>query len=192
MLTHMEQHETLVKKKSAIRDFIEALIIALAIALPIKYFIASPFIVVGTSMYPTFKDKDYLIVDKLVYRASEPKRGDVVVFQPPFTDSTYFIKRIVGLPGEHIHIDSNVVTIQNSEHPEGFTITEPYVSSHRDGINDVTLKEGEYYVLGDNRNVSSDSRVWGPLPKDRISGRVDLRLFPLTQIDVLPGKVDLK
>lgn len=188
----MEQHVTQIKKKSGIRDLIEALLIALAIALPIKYLIASPFIVVGASMYPTFKDKNYLVVDKLVYDFKSPSRGDVVVFKPPFSDSTYFIKRVIGLPGETIRIDGNEVTIKNKENPAGFILKEPYVSSMRDGINEVTLKEDEYYVLGDNRSVSSDSRVWGPLNKSRISGRVDLRLFPIIDIGILPGKVNLE
>lgn len=186
----MEQHEMPIKKKSALRDFLEALIIALAIALPVKYFLISPFIVVGTSMYPTFLDKDYLIIDKLVYAFKEPKRGDVVVFRPPYSDSTYFIKRVIGLPGERVQVDGGKVTIINSEHPEGIVLSEPYVSSMREGMNDVTLGEDEYYVLGDNRSVSSDSRVWGPLPKNRISGRVDLRLFPIKEIGIMPGKTE--
>ncbi len=183
----MEQHEMQIKKKGAFRDFFEALLIALAIALPVKYFIASPFIVVGTSMVSTFEDRDYLIVDKLIYNINSPERGDVIVFRPPYSDTTYFIKRVIGLPGETVHVDGNTVVIINKEHPEGFTLTEPYVSSMRDGITDVTLKEDEYFVLGDNRNVSSDSRVWGPLPENRISGRVDLRLYPLSKIEVMPG-----
>jgi signal peptidase I len=184
----MEQHEMQMKKKGAFRDFFEALLIALAIALPVKYFIASPFIVVGTSMVSTFEDKDYLIVDKLIYAIKEPERGDVIVFRPPYSDTTYFIKRVIGLPGETVHVDGNTVVITNKEHPEGFTLTEPYVSSMRGGITDMTLGNDEYFVLGDNRSVSSDSRVWGKLPGNRISGRVDLRLFPLNQIGVMPGK----
>ncbi|MFA6050748.1 MAG: signal peptidase I, partial [Candidatus Paceibacterota bacterium] len=189
----MEQHEMPIKKKSALRDFLEALIIALAIALPVKYFLISPFIVVGTSMYPTFLDKDYLIIDKLVYTFKEPERGDVVVFRPPYSDSTYFIKRVIGLPGEEVIVKDGVVTIvKNPKTPneERIVLNEPYVSSMRESSNDVTLGVDEYYVLGDNRSVSSDSRVWGPLPKNRISGRVDLRLFPIKEIGFMPGKAE--
>lgn len=188
----MTQIEPQVKKKGAVRDFLEALLIALAIALPIKYFIASPFIVVGSSMHPTFVNKDYLIIDKLVYRWSKPERGDVVVFHPPYSESTYFIKRVIGLPGERVHVDGNTVTITldpDTKDARVLTLSEPYVSSLRDGITDVTLGSDEYFVMGDNRNVSSDSRVWGPLPRDHISGRVDLRLFPISVMGVMPGKM---
>ncbi len=183
----MDQSEAQLKKKSAFRDFLEALLIALAIALPVKYFIASPFIVVGSSMFPTFKDREYLIIDKLVYKLAEPKRLDVVVFRPPVSDESYFIKRIVGLPGERVQVDGSSVTVTDAS-GRTFTLVEPYVSSMRDGVTDVTLKADEYFVMGDNRNVSSDSRVWGPLPKSRISGRVDLRLFPVSTIYLMPGK----
>ncbi len=182
--TPMEQQ----KKKSTFRDFVEAFVIALLIALPIKYFVASPFIVRQTSMFPTFKDGDYLIVDKLSYKFEPPKRDDVVVFKPPFGDNTYFIKRIIGLPGETVIVNSGGVTIKNAEHPDGFKLDEPYVSSERDNNSIVTLDNKSYFVMGDNRSVSSDSRNWGPLSIDHISGRAMFRLFPLSSIDYMPGK----
>ena len=176
------------KKKSALRDFIEAFVIALLIALPIKYFIASPFIVRQTSMYPTFKDSDYLIVDKVSYKFENPKRGEVVVFHPPFDESTYFIKRIIGLPGETVKVQDNKVTITNKDNPDGFVLEEPYVSSIRDFATTTTLDDKNYFVMGDNRAVSSDSRNWGPLPMDHISGRAILRLFPFKDMGYMPGK----
>lgn len=176
------------KEKSTFRDILEALVIALLIALPIKYFIASPFIVRQTSMFPTFKDGDYLIVDKLSYRFSTPKRDDVVVFTPPFDTSTYFIKRVIGLPGETVIVDNTGVTIKNSEHPDGFKLYEPYISSNRDNNVITTLDDHSYFVMGDNRAVSSDSRNWGPLPESNISGKAILRLFPLGSMGYLPGK----
>src|SRR3989344_3084871 len=192
----MEQMENigskvpLPKKKSAFRDFFEALVIALVIALPIKYFIASPFIVVGTSMSPTFENNDYLIVDKITYRLHEPNRGDVVIFRPPFSEKTYFIKRIVGLPGETIKMNDEKITVINKNRPEGFVLSEKYVSSFRDGVTSVTLRKNEYFVMGDNRAVSSDSRVWGPLSFDRISGRAIVRVFPLSHLGILPGAIE--
>lgn len=182
--TPMEQQ----KKKSTFRDFVEAFVIALLIALPIKYFVASPFIVRQTSMFPTFKDGDYLIVDKLSYKFEKPKRDDVVVFKPPFGDNNYFIKRIIGLPGETVIINNGTVTIKNAEHPQGFILNEPYVSSERDSDSMVTLDSKSYFVMGDNRSVSSDSRNWGPLSIEHISGRAMFRLFPLSSIDYMPGK----
>jgi signal peptidase I len=151
------------KKKSTLRDFVEAFLIALVIALPIKYFIASPFIVRQTSMFPTFKDGDYLIVDKIGYRFNPPQRDDVVVFNPPFADGTYYIKRIIGLPGETIEIKDNIVSIKNKENPGGFILEEKYVSSSRADVVNITLGQKEYFVMGDNRGASSDSRNWGPL-----------------------------
>ncbi|MES2224267.1 MAG: signal peptidase I [Patescibacteria group bacterium] len=187
----MEQIEQ-EKKKGILRDFFEAFVIALLIALPIKYFVASPFIVRQTSMFPTFKDGDYLIVDKLSYKLEAPKRGDVIVFKPPFDDKTYFIKRIIGLPGETVIVDNAGITIKNAEHPQGFKLNEPYVSSSRDNAVTTVLDNDNYFVMGDNRQVSSDSRNWGPLPKEDISGRALFRLFPLSSIDYMPGKAEEK
>lgn len=181
-----------IKKKSALRDFVESLLIAVAIALVLRAWIGAPFIVSGNSMSTTFSNRDYLIVDKLTYHFTDPKRGDVVVFKPPFTEKEYYIKRIIGLPGETISVTNNTVTIKNTLHPEGFLLTEPYTSSERGGHVETTLKSGEYFVMGDNRAVSSDSRVWGVLPEERLSGRVFIRLFPLPSIDLFPGAIDTK
>ena len=177
------------REKGVVRDFLEAFIIALLVALPVKFWIASPFIVVGASMHPSFESKDYLIVDKLVYRFKAPARGDVIVFKPPFSSKEYFIKRIVGLPGETLSIEGKAVQITNKEYPEGFTLEEPYVSSERESTVIITLKDNEYFVMGDNRAVSSDSRVWGPITKKEISGRADARLFPLASIGIMPGAI---
>jgi signal peptidase I len=181
--------KTTEKKKGVLRDFFEAFVIALVIALPIKFFIASPFIVVGTSMYPTFKGSDYLVVDKIAYRFGDPKRGDVIVFTPPVNVNEYYIKRIIGLPGETLHINGNSVTIINKDNPKGFVLSEPYVSSLRSGVTDIVLKDDEYFVMGDNRSVSSDSRVWGPIHKSAMSGRADVRLFPINAIGIMPGAI---
>jgi signal peptidase I len=177
------------KKKSTFRDIVESLIIALVIALPIKYFIASPFIVRQTSMFPTFQDGDYLIVDKLSYRFQSPQRGEVVVFHPPFDNGTYFIKRIIGLPGETVKVKDNTVTIFNDENPDGFILEESYVSSIRDNDTITKLSSNNYFVMGDNRSVSSDSRNWGELSLEHISGKAILRLFPFSKMDYLPGDI---
>lgn len=178
------------KKKSTFRDFVEAFLIALAIALPIKYLIASPFIVRQTSMFPTFKDGNYLIVDKISYRFTPPQRGDVVVFKPPFSEETYYIKRIIALPGETVEIKDNIVKIKNNEYPDGFILEEKYVSSKRNDEVTLTLTEANYFVMGDNRAASSDSRNWGSLPFDHISGKAILRLFPIDSIGYMPGSVE--
>jgi signal peptidase I len=163
-------------------------LIALFIVLPFRIFIAQPFIVNGASMDPTFKSGDYLIVDQLSYRFEEPPRGSVVVFKYPKDTTKYFIKRIIGLPGETLTIHGSEVTIKNAAHPEGFTLNEPYVQFPKtDDDMTITLSNTEYFVMGDNRIGSSDSRAWGPVDRSLIIGRPFLRLFPLNVISILPG-----
>lgn len=165
-------------------------IVAVGLALFIRFFIAAPYIVQGASMEPTFFDYHYLIVDRLSYRVSPPERGDVVVFNLPQNESRALIKRVIGLPNETVTISNGVVTIKNAAHPDGFTLSEPYLDRERlGGINtlNMALGEDEYFVLGDNRAVSADSRTWGSLPEHEIVGRVFLRLYPFTHISVFPG-----
>lgn len=135
-------------------------------------------------MVPNFHNKEYLVVDKVSYRMHEPARGDVIVFRYPKDTSQYFIKRVIGLPGEKVQIDEGKVRIFNSEHPDGIAITEPYLPSNDAtfGKSDiVSLGSDEYFVLGDNRLASSDSRVWGILPEHNIVGKAWLRAFPLSE-----------
>lgn len=170
--------------------FIYALV-ALGLALFIRFFIATPYIVSGASMEKTFENFDYLIIDRLTYDFAPPKRGDVIVFGLPQEPSRDLIKRVIGLPGETVSINGNNVTITNAQHPEGFVLNEPYLSSDNLGGatgTKVTLGPNQYFVLGDNRKVSADSRLWGTLPKNDIVGRVLLRLFPFNMISLLPGE----
>lgn len=178
-----------VKEESLMREIIRFSFYALIIVLPIRMFIAQPFIVSGASMETTFSTGQYLIVDQLTYHFEEPLRGDVIVFRYPKDPSKFFIKRIIGMPGDTIHIEGSEVTITNEENPEGMKLDEEYVHSMRptSTITEV-LGEGEYFVMGDNRDASSDSRAWGVLQRDKIVGRALIRLFPLTEIGVLPGK----
>lgn len=170
-------------------DIVRFTIVAMLIVLPIRIFIAQPFIVAGASMSPTFENGQYLIVDQLTYRFDEPARGDVVIFRYPRDPSKFFIKRIVALPGETIRIEGSTVTIINAAHPDGFALEEAYVSSikHEPEATHV-LAEHEYFVLGDNRSASSDSRTWGTLSRDLIVGRALVRLLPVTEASILPGK----
>ena len=167
-------------------------IIALIIVIPIRFFIAQPFIVSGASMEETFFNGEYLIVDQLSYHLDSPERGEVVIFRYPQDPSTFFIKRIIGMPGDTVTIQGQTVTITNVENPEGIILDEPYVPSMRPNaaITEV-LGEREYFVMGDNRDHSSDSRVWGVLQEDKIVGRAFLRLYPFTRIDSLPGAFDI-
>ncbi len=173
------------------REFIGYALSALALAVIIRLFIASPWLVSGPSMMPNFQDMNYLIVDRLSYRLGTPQRGDVIVFSLPQMPSRDLIKRVIGLPGETVEIKGNAVTIKNAAHPQGFTLSEPYIAAEDvggpDGIT-VTLNAHEYYVLGDNRHVSADSRTWGVLPDKDIIGKVFVRLYPFNEISMLPAQ----
>lgn len=175
------------KKESFFQETIKFALITLAIVLPIRLFIAEPFIVSGTSMLPTFENGEYLIIDRLTYRFEEPVRGEVVVFRYPKDPSKYFIKRIIGLPGEEINITGNKITIKNTNNPEGFELDQSFISRQSPSNVSTKLGSDEYFVMGDNRPASSDSRYWGSLPKNHIVGRALVRLFPFTRISVFPG-----
>jgi signal peptidase I len=168
-------------------DLIKFAIIALVIVIPIRMFIAQPFVVSGESMYPTFHDGEYLIVDELSYNLGEPKRGDVIVFRYPGDTKRFFIKRVIGMPNEEIIIDKGKIKIINQENKNGFTLNEPYVKEYFDTSTTFKTKDNEYFVMGDNRNKSSDSRVWGMLPNKLIVGRAYIRLLPFKEISYLPG-----
>jgi len=164
---------------SFIWETLKIVIIALVIVVPIRYFLFQPFFIKGASMEPNFDDGQYLIIDELSYRFREPQRGEVVVFKYPHDLSQRYIKRIIGLPGETIEIKERKVLIsgeildESSYLPEG--ITTPDLAK-------ITLGEEEYFVLGDNRFASSDSRLWGPLPRENIVGRVFIRAWPFATL----------
>jgi signal peptidase I len=186
-------HETPIpeKKENALLDIVRFSLIALIIVIPIRTFIAQPFIVSGASMENTFHTGEYLIVDQLSYELHDPKRGEVIVFRYPKDPSKFFIKRVIALPGETITIEGSTVRISNPQFPNGFILDEPYIKSMENGI-DLTeeLGEREYFVMGDNRDQSSDSRFWGVLQEERIVGRAFVRLFPPSQLDYLPGALE--
>jgi signal peptidase I len=178
------------KKENAVLDIVRFSLIALIIVIPIRTFIAQPFIVSGASMESTFYTGEYLIVDQLSYELHSPKRGEVIVFRYPKDPSKFFIKRVIALPGETITIDGSTVRISNPQYPNGFILDEPYIKSMENGANlTEELGEREYFVMGDNRDQSSDSRFWGVLQEERIIGRAFVRLFPPSQLDYLPGAV---
>jgi signal peptidase I len=171
-------------------EIVKFAIITLIIVIPIRMFVVKPFIVNGESMDQTFANGQYLLVDELTYRFEKPQRGDVIVFQYPYNPTIqYYIKRIIGLPGDTVRIDNGVVTIINKDNPNGFTLNEPYVTLHSyDNLAPTTLSSTQYFVLGDNRPASSDSRFWGDLDSKYIVGKPLLRLVPLDELGVYPGQ----
>lgn len=170
------------------KDVVSFALIALLIVVPIRWFVAQPFIVRGDSMVPTFHSGDYLIVDQLSYRFSDPERGDVIIMRYPKDESVYFIKRIIGLPGETVELQGTRVIIRKSGE-EMITLEQPYLAdvAHRPEYATYALTDEEYFVMGDNRDASSDSRVWGPLPEKDVIGRALVRLFPPSTISIFPG-----
>lgn len=174
--------------KSVIKEVIIFGIIAIGIVLPFRFFIAEPYIVSGASMDPTFKTGDYLIVNKLSYRIGKPERNTVIIFKYPNDPTKSFIKRVIGLSGETVVMDGTTVTIVNKENPHGFVLDQSYVVHSASGNFTITLGPDEYFVMGDNRAESFDSRSWGPLPEKDILGEPILRLLPLNKIGILPGK----
>ncbi|OGH71599.1 MAG: signal peptidase I [Candidatus Magasanikbacteria bacterium RIFCSPLOWO2_01_FULL_43_20b] len=147
----------------------------------VRYFLFKPFYVRGQSMEPNFYEKDYLIIDELSYRLREPERGEVVVFKAPNGGKDYYLKRIVGLPGERVKISDDKIIIYNDEFPQGTVLPETYLEKTTYGNVDQTLGTDEYFVLGDNRGASYDSRRFGPISKDEIVGRAWLRGWPFTR-----------
>ncbi len=177
-----------------IKSLVSTLLLVLVIVWPIRTFIGKPFIVNGSSMDPSFHSWDYLLVDVFTYKfLHAPERGDVVVFKAPVSNGKYFIKRIIALPGESIEIKNGKVIIYNDEFKEGFELQEDYVSDVNRVYTDMeklSLGENEYFVMGDNRKGSYDSRYWGPLKFENIVGRAFLRLYPFTQIDLWPAEAN--
>jgi len=173
-------------------DLVKFALIALLIVVPVRIFIAQPFIVRGASMEPTFQNGEYLIVDQLSYRLGDPKRGDVIILRYPKDESVFFIKRVIGLPGETVEIVGDSITILPRNGTDPITLDESYIPPERlqNEYGVYTLTDDEYFVMGDNRNESSDSRVWGPLPARDVVGRALVRLLPVTRINVLPGGID--
>jgi signal peptidase I len=174
-------------------DIIKFALIALLIVVPIRWFVAQPFVVKGASMEPTFENGEYLIVDQLSYHLGEPNRGDVIIMRYPKDPSVFFIKRIIGLPNETVEIQGKRVIIRHGAGTESLTLDESFIdpSRMRDEYATYVLGATDYFVMGDNRIESSDSRSWGLLPRKDVVGRALFRLFPLNRIDVNPGKESL-
>lgn len=147
------------QKSGSFLDLLKFILLVAIIVVPIRIWIAQPFLVSGASMEPTYKNGEYLIVDEISYKFQKPKKDEVIIFHNPKDPKIFFIKRIIGLPNENLIIDGR----------------------------EIKLKDNEYFVMGDNRDASSDSRIWGPVPGRLIVGRSMIRLWPLNKIGLSPG-----
>lgn len=188
-----EDETTLHKKinwKGVIKEILTIIIIVFGVVIPFRVYVAEPYLVDGRSMDPTFHTGDYLIVDKISYEIGIPKRNTVVVFKYPNDPKKSFIKRIIGLPGETVIVKDNTVKIINAENPDGFLLDQSYVVHQSVQNTDKKLGETEYFVMGDNRTDSYDSRYWGPLDKKYIQGRPVIQLLPFNKIKVMPGSIE--
>lgn len=169
-------------------EAVRVIVLAIVIVLPVRYFLIQPFNVVGASMLPNFENSDYLIIDELRYRFQEPQRGEVVVFHPPGSRGQDYIKRVIGLPGETVMVANGVVRIATAEHPQGFLLDETAYLGNTvtPGEARVSLAPGQYFLMGDNRTVSLDSRSFGAVPRENIIGRVWVRGLPIEKIGSIP------
>jgi signal peptidase I len=162
-------------------------ILAIVIVIPIRLFLFQPFVIQGSSMLPNFQNANYVIVDELSYHFQQPERGQIIVFKYPLDTTKRFIKRVIGLPGETVEIKGGHVMI-TAVNGKKITLDETYLPSGLEtedigmGSGPIKLGTGEYFVLGDNRPYSSDSRIWGDVPQNDIIGKVELRLWPLNEI----------
>lgn len=172
-------------------EILKTIFIVGVLALIFRVFIIQPFIVEGHSMDPTLSDKDYLLIDKISYKFFQPQRGDIIVFRYPKDERLNYIKRVIGLPGERVRVTDREVTVFNSEDSISMVLNENYLLDP-DGkkintgqkVIEVEIPANSYFVMGDNRLGSSDSRIWGALDKSEIIGRFLFRLFPLNHLQL--------
>ncbi len=167
---------------SFLKEIIKITIIALLIVVPIRFFVFQPFFVRGHSMEPNFYHGDYLIIEKISFRFREIKRGEVVVFRLSDKSASAFIKRVIGLPGEIIEIRDGIIYIQGQALKESAYLIKNIKTI---GNLEYVLRDDEFFVLGDNRNASFDSRKWGALPREDIIGRVHLRAWPINTFTLI-------
>ena len=171
---------------ASILEIVEITAVAFAAVFLIRTYLVQPFLVSGSSMVPNFSDGDYLLIDELTYHFRAPERGEVVVFKYPKNESVYFIKRVIGLPGEKVVIKENQITIFNQSNKNGFALDEKYLPGNLGsfGNAEFDVPSDSYFVMGDNRAYSFDSRSWGMLPKTDVVGLVQFRLWPPASIKV--------
>jgi signal peptidase I len=169
-----------------IYSFIETVVIALVIAVVLYLFIMTPHEVLGNSMHPTYKNGEYLMANKLTYKFGEPRRGDVIIFK--YSDTQDFIKRIIGIPGDTVMIKDGKVYVNGNLLNENSYLKDTVYTSGGEYLAEgetLTLEENEYFVLGDNRPHSSDSRTFGPISKDRIKGKAWIVYLPLSEFRIV-------
>ncbi|MCF6276277.1 MAG: signal peptidase I [Candidatus Magasanikbacteria bacterium] len=187
----LEDELDLTQEKSIFRKigsfFLELIKIALLAGITIgvvRYFLFKPFYVKGQSMEPNFHERDYLIIDEISYRFGEPERGEVIVFKAPLDNEDFYLKRIIGLPGERVKVENSKIIVYNKDNPAGVVVDESYIIEETPGTYSVTLAEDQYFVMGDNRDESFDSRRFGPISEDTIVGKAWVRGWPFSRVSL--------
>lgn len=172
-------------------DLIKLVALAFIIVWPIHRFVFQPFYVSGPSMEPNFYNNDYLIIEKVTYYFRDPSRGEVIIFQSPVNPKDHLIKRVIGLPNEKLVIERGQILVYNRQFSQGLALTEKYlaVGTATPGQITIELKEDEYYVLGDNRNMSLDSRSFGPIKEKDITGRAWFRGLPIKNLGLIKAPI---
>ena len=178
------------EEENFFKEIIKFALLAAIIVIPFRIFVAEPYIVNGASMSPTFETGHYLIINKFLHKFTDVERGSVVVFRYPNDPSRFFVKRVIGLPGETIRIRDRAVYIKSVDSETFKQLDEPYVKNTIQNNLEKDIAEDEYFVIGDNRGNSHDSRAWGPLNESFIKGEAILRLLPLSKITINPGKTN--
>jgi signal peptidase I len=167
-------------------DVFKTVATVLGVAFMIRFFLIQPFYVSGPSMEPNFHNNEYIIVDQVTYRFRTPHRGDVIVFKWPQNIAVSFIKRVIATPGETVEVRDGQVFIYNTKFPNGVLLNEPYINIPTSTNVKRTLGKDEYFVMGDNRNNSSDSRMWGPVARHLITGKVWVVIYPFEDFHTIP------
>lgn len=170
----------------AIYSLIETILVALVLAIVLYLFIMTPHEVVGNSMHPTYKNGEFLMANKITYRISEPKRGDVIIFK--FSDTQDFIKRVIGIPGDEVMIKDGKIYINGEMLDESNYLSSSVITNGGEYLHEgqsITIEQGKYFVCGDNRTNSSDSRVFGPIEKEAIKGKAWIVYFPFSEFRIV-------
>ena len=163
---------------SLLREIIETILLT-AVIYAVVNFTTGRFRIEGPSMEPSFQQNERVLVDKLSYMFSDPRRGDVVVFNYPLATERDFIKRVIGLPGDSVDIISGMVRVNGQE------LDEPYIKEPPRSEGHWLVGPGQYFVMGDNRNSSSDSRTWGALDRQYLIGRAVVVYWPLSELGLV-------